>query len=276
MLLAPNHMSSNALGFTFATVAILSLSGLARAQGAEEGGWENAPPSEAAPAEAAEGEGLDDICKRDPAACPKLDMDKEAAKPAQMNVEGPPPEPAVERSYHVHDGFYLRANIGVGAYGIRYDDDVNAGGASLAFDLMIGGSPSRGFVIGGALLSDFNRNLTLKEGDRDLGGEAAVATGLIGPFVDGFPNPKGGWHLGGMIGLATIRTEDFPEDGKVRTDSGVGGAVFGGYDAWVGDEFAVGGLLRFAAAVGRSEDDTGRKLDSTSTALTLMFTALYH
>ncbi|MND09754.1 hypothetical protein D3C83_333300 [compost metagenome] len=53
--------------------------------------------------------------------------------------------------------------------------------------------------------------------------------------------------------------------------------MFGGYDAWVADEFAVGGLLRFSAAVARSEDDrTGRKLDSTSTALTLMFTALYH
>jgi hypothetical protein len=258
-------MTRRALSVSVVALSI-SLSQLAFGQGAEEeGGWET---GEGAPAEAAP-ESAPAETKAAPAAEP-------ATTPATMNVETPPPAPAVERSYHVHDGFYFRANIGLGAYGVRYDDDVNAGGASLAFDLMIGGSPGKGFVVGGALLSDFNRNLTLRQDDRDLGAEVAVATGLVGPFVDGFPNPKGGWHLGGMIGLATIRTEDFPENGKARTDSGVGGAVFGGYDAWVGDEFAVGGLLRFSAAVGRSEADDGRKLDSTSTALTLMFTALYH
>jgi hypothetical protein len=249
------------LSFVLVAVGCLAFPRLALAQEADPG-WESAPAedAEAEPAQAAPFE---------PAAA-------SSAPAAKMNVETEEPEAPVQRSYHVHDGFYLRANIGLGAYGVRYDDDVNAGGASLAFDLMIGGSPSPGFVLGGALFSDFNRNLSVRQGDRDIG-EATVGTGLIGPFVDGFPNSKGGWHLGGMIGLATVRTEDLPGSDEVRTDQGVGGAVFGGYDAWVADEFAVGGLLRFSAAVARSEDDqTGRKLDSTSTALTLMFTALYH
>ncbi len=237
---------------------------VAHAQG-DESGWESAPPDQAAPTESAE----------TATAAPAAEPAQADGTPPAINVATPEPEPAVERSYHVHDGFYLRVNAGLGAYGIRYDDNVNAGGASLAFDLLIGGSPSKGFVIGGALISDFNRNLTLQQGDTDLGQEVAVTTGLIGPFVDGFPNAKGGWHLGGMVGLATIRTEDFPGSTKALNYEGAGGAVFGGYDAWVGDEFSVGGLLRFSAAVGRTEE-SGRKLDATSTALTLMFTALYH
>jgi hypothetical protein len=254
-------VAMKSLSFVLAAVGCFASPRFALAQEGDPG-WESAPAeeAEAAPTEPAPVEPA-------PAA---------STQPAKMNVETPEPEAPVQRSYHVHDGFYLRANIGLGAYGVRYDDDVNAGGASLAFDLMIGGSPSPGFVIGGALLGDFNRNLSVRQGDRDIG-EASVGTGLIGPFVDGFPNSKGGWHLGGMIGLATVRTEDLPGSDEVRTDQGVGGAVFGGYDAWVADEFAIGGLMRFSAAVARSEDsETGRKLDSTSTALTLMFTALYH
>src|SRR5450432_1387266 len=41
------------------------------------GGDDNAPPG---------GSGLDDICKIDPAACPNLDMDKEAARPLKEQI----------------------------------------------------------------------------------------------------------------------------------------------------------------------------------------------
>jgi hypothetical protein len=222
-------------------------------------------PAEAAPAEAA------------PAEAPPRAVEPEQApsEPINLHAEKSAPAEPVERSYHVHDGFYLRLNIGLGAYGIRYEDDYNAGGASLAFDVLAGGSPSKGFVIGGALLSDFSRNLSFRHGDTDVG-EVDVGTILLGPFVDGFPNPKGGWHVGGMIGLAGIRTDGAPGQTAAREDQGGGGAVWFGYDAWVADEWSIGGLLRFAAAVGRSKDDAGTQRDSTSTALTLMFTTLYH
>ena len=195
-----------------------------------------------------------------------------AVEPApKIDVTTPEPAPIVERSYHVHDGFYLRLNFGYGAYGVRYDSDVTAGGGAVAIDLLVGGSPSRGVAVGGALLSDYGPNLSLSKNEKNIE-DANVETGLIGPFIDGFPDPKGGWHVGGMLGLANIRTA---KDAETRDDPGVGGATWVGYDAWVGDEWSVGGLVRFAAAVGRSEKD-GAKHDSRSTALTLMFTALYH
>jgi hypothetical protein len=173
----------------------------------------------------------------------------------------------------VHDGFYLRLNLGVGAYGARYDDDITAGGGALALDFMLGGSPSRGLAVGGALMADHAQNVTVEQDGREVG-EATVETGLIGVFIDGFPDPKGGFHVGGLLGLANIRTDAKGAD-EVRNDAGAGGAVWVGYDAWVGDEWSVGGLLRFSAALGRStKNDQDR--DSQSRALTLMFTALYH
>src|ERR1044071_9144534 len=49
------------------------------------------------PGEVPGGEGLEDICKLDPAACPQLDMEKEAARPMR------------EQIYAVQQVFALRA-----------------------------------------------------------------------------------------------------------------------------------------------------------------------
>ncbi len=192
-------------------------------------------------------------------------------EPPKIDVTTPEPEPPVARSYHVHDGFYLRLNIGIGGHAITYNDDITASGGSVAFDALVGGSPNPGFAIGGALIGDYSPNLALEGTTADL--EANVQTGIIGVFIDGFPDPKGGFHIGGALGLANIQTD--PSAGDVRNDTGFGGAAWIGYDAWVGDEWSVGGLVRFATAVGRSKEGD-QDLDSRSSALTLLFTALYH
>jgi outer membrane beta-barrel protein len=58
------------------------------AEGGEAAGeGEEIPGGEELPGEEVPGgEGLDDICKIDPAACPKLDFDKEAAKPLKEQI----------------------------------------------------------------------------------------------------------------------------------------------------------------------------------------------
>lgn len=194
----------------------------------------------------------------------------------KIDVSTPAPEPVVERSYHVHDGFYLRASIGLGAMDVRYDPEPSEGtltGGAVALDLMIGGSPSRGLAIGGALVNDMGRSLTLEVNGREMGDVHAFA-GLVGPFIDGFPNAKGGWHLGGMVGFAQQQFDATNAD-EIRTTTGVGGAAFGGYDAWVGDEWSVGGLGRIAAAVTRGEQDNV-DIKASNLSFMLMFTALYH
>lgn len=196
--------------------------------------------------------------------------------PSKIDVSTPAPEPAVERSYHVHDGFYLRMSIGLGGMDVHYDpepSDGSAAGGGLAFDLLIGGSPSRGMAIGAAIIDDIGRSLTLEADGREVGDIHATSV-LVGPFIDGFPNPKGGWHLGGMVGFATQQF-DAPRANDVQSTTGVGGAAWGGYDAWVGDEWSVGGLGRIAAAVTRGED-AGVDIKASNLSFMLAFSALYH
>lgn len=247
----------------------LSLSAPAFAQGWEDAAaaGEPAQPDEAQPAPAAESPSA-------PAAEPtKAAASQEPDAKPKIDVTGPPPEPPVARSFHVHDGFYLRINLGIGAYGAKYENDVTAGGGALSLDALVGGTPTPGLVLGGALLADHVQKATVEQDGRDIG-DAIVETGMFGAFIDGFPDAKGGFHLGGALGFANIHTDVDGAD-EVRDDTGFGGAVWVGYDAWVGDEWSLGALLRVSAAIGKSEKD-GQDRDAESRALTLMFTALYH
>lgn len=237
-------------------------------------GWEDAPGGES-PAADTSGDAVSATAGEPSSAPPPADAaqaDAPKKSTPAIDVTTPEPEAPVARSYHVHDGFYLRINLGVGGQAVTYNDDITASGGSVALDLLVGGSPNRGLAIGGGLLADYSPNLDLEGTTADL--QANVETGMVGVFIDGFPDPKGGFHLGGLLGLANISTDVKGAD-DVRNDSGFGGAVWVGYDAWVGDEWSVGGLLRFSAAVGRSTKND-QDLDAQSRALTLMFTALYH
>jgi hypothetical protein len=190
--------------------------------------------------------------------------------PQTTTLDGP-------RTFHNHDGFYLRMNLGLGHLWGTYDRsgpnsaEIDASGSGLGVDLLIGGSPSPGFVVGGGILGNWLFSADFEQqGDAVTGHD--IGSGLVGVFVDGFPRATGGWHLGGFLGVGGQTLSD---DAAADETGGLGLAVFAGYDQWVGDDFSVGGLLRFTAA--RS---TGEKQDADITASTatlgLMFSALYH
>lgn len=145
--------------------------------------------------------------------------------------------PAVPRTYHVHEGFYLRTSVGFGFYkssftdnkrgDLEYSDD----GGSLSLDLLIGGSPAPGVALGGGLLLD-----------PQFGKEGGVSA-LIGPFIDGFPDVNKGWHLGGAIGLG-VQSFQNPGANERQRANGIGGALWVGYDFWVAGEWAIGPQVR--------------------------------
>lgn len=211
-------------------------------------------------------------------AASEADKPEETAPPPQGKIhlvaEAPPRE---RRTYHMHDGFYLRANVGYGLTFGGFDDsgtqnaDVDVSGSGLGIDLLVGGTPSPGFVVGGGVVSNFNFLSEFESDDGDTQ-DADMQSTIVGVFVDGFPQATGGWHLGGMIGFALVSVA---EDATVDESTGFGGAIWAGYDEWVGDDFAVGGLLRFSAARTTGEDEP---LDVAASHgnLTLMFSALYH
>ena len=184
-----------------------------------------------------------------------------------------------QRSFHTLDGFYVRGSLGFSALSASFDDasspaqNLDASGTGFGIDLLVGGSPTPGLAIGGGLISnllfsaDFERG-NRPEPDRDMRWLS------VGVFVDGFPDPHGGWHLGGFLGLASLGLSQ-GQTPLVQNTDGIGGAVWFGYDEWVAPDWSMGGLLRAAFANTSGEQD-GLSVGASSASLTLMFSTLYH
>lgn len=191
-----------------------------------------------------------------------------------MDLTTPAPGPAVGRTYHQHDGFYLRANAGLGTLLHAAVDagtaGFDSGGLTLNFDLLLGGSPAPGFSLGAGVLGGLQMS-----GDWEAEGGGGSSSGdlttlIVGPFVDGFPDAKKGWHFGGMAGLARVAFE-LPGSPDGDDAFGIGGAFWAGHDVWVAPEWSVGGLLRLDALRASENDVT-----TTAVGLTVMFSVLYN
>jgi hypothetical protein len=152
-------------------------------------------------------------------------------------------------------------------------------GGGGAIDLLIGGTPSPGFAVGGGIL------LNAAEDPSNETAAGTVDTGLqtgasvLGVFIDGFPDPEGGFHVGGMLGLAGYNVEDDPLTGDEQT-GGFGAAVWAGFGGWVGSEWTLGGMLRFTGAATRADlelpDGSDVAEDVRVGTFSILFTALYH
>src|SRR5688500_372503 len=136
-------MARRSLSFPTAA-SVLLVPGAALAQGAPP----PLPPPDRTPAA--------DAAPAAPApATPPAHPPSRAAPPAYA----PPPPGDDARGVHTHDGFYLRlaAGPGYGGFGgeLRPEGlppaDLAGSGFALASALMLGGTPGRGLVVGGAL-----------------------------------------------------------------------------------------------------------------------------
>lgn len=192
-----------------------------------------------------------------------------------MSVAIPEPAPEVPRTVRRHDGFYTRLNLGLltGRTYVSTDKsthaDYSVGGGGFGLDLMIGGTPSGGLATGGALsLSGFGHS-------NGSGGDYV----LIGGFVDGFPSAAHGLHFGGELGLALTRTNRKDNVDELR-GAGLGMAVWLGHGFWVGDDWTLGGLVRFSGALTQGTNDRipGDTVDlgGTTHSTALMFSVVYH
>jgi hypothetical protein len=153
--------------------------------------------------------------------------------------------------------------------------DATYTGLGPAYELLIGGTVGRGFVIGGGFAGQdiSNPDLSLQSStDPTLSSRltlnGALGIGVLGPFLDWYPDDTGGFHVGIMAGFGIIGLKD---------DKSVGGSVWTGYDFWVGKEWSLGAELRAAAASGsRDIPDGNAHLDDGAATYELVFDALYH
>jgi hypothetical protein len=185
---------------------------------------------------------------------PHIDLTGRSPK---IDLSAPPPPAPVTRNFRQHDGFYLRIGGGLGALGADFDRagfDASSGGTSLELEALVGGSPSPGLAIGGGLLAGLQLGGEWEADDVVGATSANLTTIIVGPFADGYPHPRDGWHFGGLLGLANV-SFDGP-GGQGGSDAlGVGGAGWAGYDFWVAPEWSIGAALRIDALRATNSDD---------------------
>ena len=202
-----------------------------------------------------------------------------AYRPGMPGSDLPAP-PRQARGVHLHDGFYLRMGLGL-AYSaalVSSDSksvpDYNFAGGGAAFDLWLGGTPTPGLALGAALSAVGVNSSSRHASGQSISGSVAGSTGLLGFFVDVFPDPERGFHFGGALGVASGQAE-IKGSGKTYQGGGVGLAAWTGYDFWVSSQWSLGGALRFMGSVTRQDTDAV-KYESSIGGVSLSFTALYH
>jgi hypothetical protein len=206
-----------------------------------------------------------------------------------MVISDPPVPPPTQRAgYHVHDGFYLRlgAGIGGGHFNISSDSSASSsysvGGPGLALNLWIGGTPWRGVAIGGmGTLQGIGESDTVVKG-QETSEDMSAGYLYLGPFVDVFPDPLRGLHLGGSLGLASFAAR---AQGNVLKNvhgvddfagGGFGASAWVGYMGFVGPEWSLGGMLQLTALGISDKTDSGIKRSGSGYSLGVSFTALCH
>ncbi len=194
----------------------------------------------------------------------------------RLAEQAPAPAPVVPRTEKMHDGFYVRVSLGFGTQWTTIDDSTprrnfSAKETSMVADLLVGGAPSPGIILGGALLLD-SLPSTRFEAD-GTAAKTGLSLATVGPFIDGYPNSRGGFHSGGMLGASAAHLTG-NNYFAAENAYGFGLATWLGYDCWVADQWSVGGLLRFAGAHVFNRNDSS-DVGVYARSIALLLTAVY-
>jgi hypothetical protein len=188
------------------------------------------------------------------------------------------------KNRYYHDGFYLRLSTGLAYLHVSTSLAGSPASSTLsgwggAFDVMVGGTPAPGLVVGGALLSEqvFDPGTTVVGTVNGIVAHGGGSLGflMIGPMIDAFPVPTGGFHFGGMLGLAanSLRSN------KDNWSGGFGLSLWAGYMWWVSSQWSLGIKGRYTGAwTTRKVGDPSDQFDATdsSQGFALLFSAAYH
>ena len=181
-----------------------------------------------------------------PAAATELPPPEPAPPPACEQSAMPSPCTQPSDAYR-HDGFYFRLMnetqyfvfLGDGPEGNASVKVMGSGGM-----LALGGTPLPGLVIGGTVSSTTGRG-TFKGRPEGSESDASISRVGLAAFVDWFPQPDDGWHVGAALGFAALTVTDSSLDDAVG--AAFSAKVFGGYDWWIGPQWTLGLAAMFAA-----------------------------
>ena len=165
---------------------------------------------------------------------------------------------------------------GHGPYGSASLTNAGYGGM-----IAIGGAVAPGLVLAGTIQGSvfdakfkggpFENGTVSARGKTSTASDRSTAGfGMLGVLVDWYPEPTGGWHVGGSTGLGAIVLTNGADD---RDFAGVNfaGSVFGGYDWALGRKWSLG-LQLVASGATRTklmEEDPSDKNDTRDTGYRL-------
>ncbi len=181
------------------------------------------------------------------------------------------------RGIRTHDGFYTRLALGPALLSSSWGStgSVSVTGMGPALELAFGGTVGRGVVIGGGVYgASFLSPKIAYSGQSNSIDSASVTT--VGPFVDWYPSPEDGWHVQGSVGYA-ITTYSGSSGKDSASGTGFGGLLGLGYEAWVADEWSIGGMLRCQyASASISASGSSSTVDTSVLVPAFVVTATYH
>lgn len=183
----------------------------------------------------------------------------------------------------MHDGTYLRLSPNLGMLSATRtvegaSGELTISGFSTGFDFMIGGTVTKGLVIGGALVgsSASKPKMEGKFGALTVSGNAdgSMLFAGVGVFANYYFDPAQGFYVQPLVGFATEQVVN-PDGTAGDSPSGTMFGIGAGYDFWVGDEWSIGptGRLIYAPL---SLDVNGGTIKQNSINFTVGVEFVFH
>jgi hypothetical protein len=158
------------------------------------------------------------------------------------------------------------------------DSSIAGGGG--AFELALGGTLRPGLVLAGTIVYQNVSDPSLHSNSGDVPLDGQLHYDLLGATLAWFPQPNGGFHIGGTLGIARAWAKSPPPQ-FTEYFGGAGGAIAleAGYLWWVSEQWSLGLSARLSGARLHGEVTqlgiTGTE-DDTVSAFMLAFSAAYH
>jgi hypothetical protein len=168
---------------------------------------------------------------------------------------------------------YLHDSVTFGGIPIEValtDESIN--GAAASFTFLVGGTPVDGLAVGGGIIGTVAPRPTIKIDGELVRSDRHVTFSWVGGFVDWYANPRRGFHLQGLLGVAGLSQYEMGPD-----PVGVGVGVGIGYEWWVSSQWSIGAIGRVMYA-NLTLNENMRGLSETHSVITpaVLFGATYH
>ena len=195
--------------------------------------------------------------------------------PVPTTTKTPSSEAADCSRNPTHTGFYLRVTTGfsyVSLAGTGPTGTAKIAGLGDNSIIAIGGSIARGLVLAGTIQSSevtktfkggpfVGQSVTTAGQSKPASDKADAAASEIGLFVDWYPRPTGGWHVGLSAGLGAASVVNYA-DNSTMAGASAAGSIFGGYDWAIGSDWSIGLALVGAGAGSATMKDSSEKTDT--------------